>query len=72
MLDVRISSIEAIYLLSSPCIMQFTFQGIKIKAIHVFEKCVFVCVCVSLKDDAKLFEESISEKNEIGHYEEHT
>ena len=46
MLDVKISSIEAIYLLPSPFIMQFTFQGIKLKAIHIFEKYVFVCVCV--------------------------
>ena len=70
MLHVQISSIEAIYLLSSPYIIQFMFQVIKLEVIHIFEKCV--CGCVSLKYDAKLCEKSISQENGIGHYEEKT
>ena len=58
MLDVQISNIEAIYLLAFPCIIQFTLQLLKLKAIHIFEKCVGGCV--SLKGDAELCEKNIS------------
>ena len=44
MLHVQISSIEAIYFLSSPYIIQFMFQVIKLREIHILRNiCVGVC-----------------------------
>ena len=57
-----------IYAHPSPCTIQFMFQVIKIKEIHIFEKCV--SGSLSLKGDANLCEKGISLNNRIGHYEE--